>query len=60
MLPLVPEADRHPGSPALDDSGTLTLGRGAHVHSKEGSSVTLLLTDENVKVERSEAHGGWL
>lgn len=57
------------GSPSLQSlSGDLSgafpdtsrVGRSPHVHSKEGSSVTLLLIDENVKVERSEADGGWL
>ena len=57
------------GSPSLQSlSGDLwgafpdtsRAGRSPHVHSKEGSSITLLLTDENVKVERSEADGSWL
>ena len=34
---------------------TSTMGRAPHFHSREGTSVTLLLTDENIEAERREA-----
>lgn len=34
------------------------MGRAPHFHSSEGTSVTLLSTDENIEAERREAGRG--